>query len=522
MYESMNGGNNFAAVSGNIGQVWAIAYGSRDAGTARPDVAYVGTVNGMYTRGPAGGAFNQLPAYFAAGAGVPRSIALDPQNYRKLYVLDFNNRIWGSFDAGQTWVEVTGDIANLTVQGTPLTRNLTSIAIVSPDTDVAHTIVLVAGFGGVAASPFPGIAGTVPHWSLLGTGLPTVLVTDVHWDSKFNRVIIGTWGRGAWTLNNPNMPPPPPAAPAGGGAAPELAVATTGVPSGDPSLALQGAAGSGPASPLPSRIVAPVAGPALPAPVPVRPPVVPDREFIPRRRWGAPFLGWAVAGLLAVLCIQPARADQVLIDFENTPNLPAGPSTWKPNTPENVLKVPDVTDIRGGAVLGNPTFLASFPAHGSAPNVYGTAFWATKLSSTLTFDFNPRATVTEVMGTLFNGLNDPTSYEVSAFKGAEPIDVQTLNNVQINTNPIGFATWDVNGDGITKLTVTTQGRASYDFFIDNVRVTYTLQPVPEPGSRLLAIAGALALMARPWSRAKRNPSEANDVGRRRDMRFRTC
>src|SRR5438105_4448121 len=93
----------------------------------------------------------------------------------------------------------------------------------------------------------------------------------------------------------------------------------------------------------------------------------------------------AARGLLAVVLgaafflmgpAPPARAAFVTIDFENNPSLPTQPNNFAAAGAMQTYSQSGVYTISGGVVLGNPTFLASFAAHGSAPNAYGTADFA--------------------------------------------------------------------------------------------------------------------------------------------------
>src|SRR5262245_40986100 len=67
---------------------------------------------------------------------------------------------------------------------------------------------------------------------------------------------------------------------------------------------------------------------------------------------------------LAVGC--PALAAPITINFETLPSLPTQPNNFPAAGPMQTYNVPGVFTISGAVVLGNPTFPASFPAHGVA------------------------------------------------------------------------------------------------------------------------------------------------------------
>jgi hypothetical protein len=210
LYESTDRGNTLTRLpsASNQGRIISIAYGGRLNATDLPEVAYVVTdQNRILLRTAAGDNFNQLVNYPGAQ---PRDLTIDPQNYRRVYVLAGDGRVWASFNAGVRWVEITGDLGAISDNNTPNSPTRKTIAFISPDTNIAHNILMVGGFGAVYATPYPAITGTIPHWSVLGTGLAMVQVMDMLWNPRFNRVVIGTFGRGAWTLETPNDPFPPP------------------------------------------------------------------------------------------------------------------------------------------------------------------------------------------------------------------------------------------------------------------------------------------------------------------------
>jgi hypothetical protein len=153
-----------------------------------------------------------------------------------------------------------------------------------------------------------------------------------------------------------------------------------------------------------------------------------------------------------------------------------------------VVGVPNLGQVSGGMVLGNPTFLASFPAQGSAPNLYGTVFFNGNFSPTITIDFTAR--VTRVSGVLFNGLTDTADYVVEAFNGPTVVNTVFLDNVPENFDPNGFANWTVMAPSITRVQIHSEDQQTFDFLVDNIAVTF----VPEPSSVILLGTGSLAVL----------------------------
>jgi hypothetical protein len=210
----------------------------------------------------------------------------------------------------------------------------------------------------------------------------------------------------------------------------------------------------------------------------------------------------AVILVLAALTLslaQPAPAAPITIDFENLPSLPAQPNNFAAAGPMQTYNSPGIFTINGGVVLGNPTFLAAFPVHGSLPNLYGTADFADpSLLSTITLTLPSAEDIGSVTGVLFNGQPIPESYRVDAFSGAALVASQTFTNMASVNSPSGFGNFSLASNAanpITRVTVTTPNAAihGWDFFVDTITVT------PEPGTFLLLGSGFAGLVAaRRW------------------------
>jgi hypothetical protein len=118
---------------------------------------------------------------------------MDPQNYRKIYVLDNQSRVWASFDEGASWINLTANLPSLT-------GSVRTIELFSPNAGVRNTVLIAGGLGGVFQMRRPGAGGA--SWTQLSTGLPHGLVLDLRYDYATNVLVAGILGRGAWTLKN--------------------------------------------------------------------------------------------------------------------------------------------------------------------------------------------------------------------------------------------------------------------------------------------------------------------------------
>jgi hypothetical protein len=213
----------------------------------------------------------------------------------------------------------------------------------------------------------------------------------------------------------------------------------------------------------------------------------------------------AVILLFAALTLTlggPALAAPITIDFENLPSLPAQPNNFATAGPMQTYTQAGVFSIMGGVVLGNPTFLTSFAAHGSPPNAYGTTDVADpSLVSTITLTLPSAEDITSVTGVLFNGQPLPETYVVDAFSGANMVASQTFTNMPADSDPSGFGNFLLASNAanpITSVTITTpnSGLNGWDFFVDTIQISAAaVTPTPEPSTALILLSGVLGLVA---------------------------
>lgn len=213
-----------------VGPVLALAYGGRernasDALVDKPRVAYaavkgtVGTgtaatqVGELLLRRDSGQSFLEIPSWRTGtpNGALIRDLVLQPDNWRKLYVVDVNNKVWmGIKNAGSTndfdylWTDITGNLGEVAGLATgSRDDNLYTVeVVVDPGPTSASSddqnILLVGGRGGVFRSIAPSATG---HWSELGRGMPNTIVTDLHYDTTDDVLLAGTLGRGAFTIH---------------------------------------------------------------------------------------------------------------------------------------------------------------------------------------------------------------------------------------------------------------------------------------------------------------------------------
>ncbi len=194
LYESANMGDVIADVTpAGMGPVTSVAYGA----TNNADAAYVTDTNGdVWVRTTATGAFTRTNFDATPGTGIPLDVIMDPNDFNIVYVVDANG-VFQSTNAGGAWTELS---ENLGLLNSPL--NLRSVALVQNTAAPGDGVLLVGGQGGVYRRlPALGLPGAA-NWTELGSNMPNTIAEDLRYDAADNLLIAGTFGRGAWTVNN--------------------------------------------------------------------------------------------------------------------------------------------------------------------------------------------------------------------------------------------------------------------------------------------------------------------------------
>jgi hypothetical protein len=204
LYESFNQGDsltnlnftNGSFVGGSptfcFGYGAPMVYGGHLGQTANPDVIWAGEGNQVLYREHLGQALQAVSGY---QGGNVETIVADPHNYKSIYVVDDNNQVWSSQNAGKSFKNLTANLGQLT----PSVWTIELLSSSSP----GQNVLVAGGLNGVFQVPAPGVGHT---WSRLGSNLPNALVQDLHYYASDNLLLVGTLGRGAWTLADPLHP----------------------------------------------------------------------------------------------------------------------------------------------------------------------------------------------------------------------------------------------------------------------------------------------------------------------------
>jgi hypothetical protein len=102
-----------------------------------------------------------------------------------------DSRVWGSFDEGASWIELTANLPTLS-------NSIRTIEFVRP-AQGKPAVLLAGGLGGVFQLRHPQTPGG--QWKPVTRQLPHGLVLDLHYDANDDVLVAGFLGRGAWTLS---------------------------------------------------------------------------------------------------------------------------------------------------------------------------------------------------------------------------------------------------------------------------------------------------------------------------------
>lgn len=127
-------------------------------------------------------------------------IAVDRHDWQTVYLLDSTGRVLrstnaGADGAGATWTDLTDNLSTFTT-------DLRTITLDSHSPSLGDEVVLVGGQRGVYRRLGPDRSGGTRPWTEFGGNLPNALVQDLRFVDADDLLVVGTKGRGAWTLED--------------------------------------------------------------------------------------------------------------------------------------------------------------------------------------------------------------------------------------------------------------------------------------------------------------------------------
>jgi photosystem II stability/assembly factor-like uncharacterized protein len=188
VFESFDQGDNVTSL-GAGGSATGMAYGNPD----NVEALYVAGFFGVLVRTTAGGA---LAATTFPGAAT--DVTMDPADFNHAFAISAS-QVFETTDAGGTWTDVTGDLDELAP------GQLRQVLYVPGGT--VDKVVVASNLGVfVSADNAPGF------WNELGSNLPNAPAMDLDFDAARDFLLVGTLGRGAFSLSPFTTVDLPPAA----------------------------------------------------------------------------------------------------------------------------------------------------------------------------------------------------------------------------------------------------------------------------------------------------------------------
>ena len=186
VYESTNGGLAWSPISGDLtngaGAIRALAFAPSNS-----QVIYAATNDGNFLRSDDGGHnFELLLVNHPGWPRVTREIFVHPTEPMTVYlaVAFFGeDQVLRSTDGGQSWVTLDGDLPDVPIN------------VIAVDFRGAKPAIYAGADAGLFRSVNDGLS-----WHRYGVGFPNVPVIDILLEKARNRLVVGTQGRGAWTV----------------------------------------------------------------------------------------------------------------------------------------------------------------------------------------------------------------------------------------------------------------------------------------------------------------------------------
>jgi hypothetical protein len=170
-------------VASAIPGVNPIAYGASD----NPDMLYVGSKSLVYIRHKADPA--RLAPSSSYNGGYVVGIAMDP-NHADVAFVASPTHVYQTTNGGDAWKDISGNLPP---------NNSGNLRSITYSTITAAGILIVGMDKGVYEAKGPAFS----NWSQMGIGLPNAPVYHVEYSPTDQLLLVGTLGRGAWTLRLP-------------------------------------------------------------------------------------------------------------------------------------------------------------------------------------------------------------------------------------------------------------------------------------------------------------------------------
>ena len=190
LYESLDAGATLTEIGVNRGSLDdifanAIWYGGTQNNVANPDLVWAASGSDVFLRTTGTGSV--APTAADPTTESIRDLAVNSRDWRNAFVID-KDQIFQSTNSGTSWSDITGNLLSLA-------NDLRSISFVAGA--VSNFIVVGTNLGVYVSA-----STAIGTWSKLGSALPNVIAYDMEYDTTDDILVVGTMGRGSWSLSN--------------------------------------------------------------------------------------------------------------------------------------------------------------------------------------------------------------------------------------------------------------------------------------------------------------------------------
>jgi hypothetical protein len=192
LYESLDAGSTVTSIGVGVGSNSitsnALWYGGTQNNVANPNLVWAASNTNVFVR--TSGTGNVVATAADPTTAEIRDLAVNSRDWANAFVID-DNQVFQTVNVGASWSDITGNLLSLASS----LRSITYIAGA-----VTNSIVVGTNLGVFAST-----TTALGTWFRVGGGLPNVIAYDLDYDSTDDVLVVGTMGRGAWSLRNASI-----------------------------------------------------------------------------------------------------------------------------------------------------------------------------------------------------------------------------------------------------------------------------------------------------------------------------
>jgi hypothetical protein len=192
----------------------ALAYGSRNTdGTIRNGVIYASRGNELSIRADFSADWTRRflndTTYSTADTSIIRAIVLDPDNWRRAYLITRTKvfRLDNAELSTETVLDLTSNLTKFSDEYASVSDTTMDINLICGElfkSEEGMSVLLIGGMGGVYRLRYADLATAFAQtfWDKFGIKMPSVSVRALVYNREDDVLAAATFGRGAWTISN--------------------------------------------------------------------------------------------------------------------------------------------------------------------------------------------------------------------------------------------------------------------------------------------------------------------------------